>query len=125
MPVDLRVVLTWNLKDTDLDLHVIDPHGEKVYFAHRTSRQGGRLSRDSTAGNGPEEFILRNPVPGEYQVQVNFFGSGENRLLREATVKVVFQRQFGTAQMKTDTQVVTLKPGQGVQKVGVFVVDAK
>ena len=47
-------------------------------------------------------------------------GSRENRLLREATVKVVFQRQFGTATMKTDAQVVTLKPGQGEQLVGVF-----
>ena len=120
LPVDLRVVLTWNLKDTDLDLHVIDPHGEKVYFAHQTSHQGGHLSRDSTAGNGPEEFILRNPVPGEYRVKVNFYGSRENRLLREATVKVVFQRQFGTAKMKTDAQVVTLKPGQGEQLVGLF-----
>jgi len=120
LPVDLRVVLTWNLKDTDMDLHVIDPHGEKVYYAHSTSRQGGRLSSDSTAGNGPEEFILRNPVPGEYQVKVNFYGSRENRLLQEATVKVVFQRQFGSAAMKFETQTVTLKPGQGEQIVGAF-----
>lgn len=125
LPIDLRVVLSWNIKDTDIDLHVTDPHGETVYYSHRLSRQGGRISRDSTAGNGPEEFILRNPVPGKYQVKVNFYGSGENRLLREATVNVVFQRDFGRPGMKSETQVVTLKPGQGLQPVGVFTVKAQ
>lgn len=27
MPLDLRIVLNWNMMDVDIDLHVIEPNG--------------------------------------------------------------------------------------------------
>ena len=74
LPLDLRVVLSWDSDNTDIDLWVTDPNGEKTYYASPHSYQGGWLSHDCTQGYGPEEFILRHAKPGTYTVEANFFG---------------------------------------------------
>src|SRR5690606_15589026 len=56
MPLELRVVLTWDADNTDIDLWVTDPFGERAYYGHRLTRQGGRMSPDFRQGYGPEEF---------------------------------------------------------------------
>jgi hypothetical protein len=43
LPVDLRVVLTWDADNCDIDLHVIDPDGERAYYGHQLTYQGGRM----------------------------------------------------------------------------------
>ena len=42
---DVRVSLIWNNKN-DLDLHVVPPSGEEVYYAHKNTRCGGELDVD-------------------------------------------------------------------------------
>lgn len=44
MPLDLRVVLTWYADNTDIDLWVTDPKGEKAFYGHQLTYQGGRMS---------------------------------------------------------------------------------
>ena len=56
--VDVRVILTWNTDDCDIDLWVTDKDGEKCYYGNRITANGGRLSRDFTQGYGPEEFCI-------------------------------------------------------------------
>ena len=82
LPLDLRVVLDWDADDTDVDLHVIDPNGEEVYYDHRTSCQGGAITRDATGGYGPEEFAPKVAKPGRYRVEANFYGHREQMLTR-------------------------------------------
>lgn len=120
VPIDLRIVLTWNIKDTDIDLHVTDPLGEVVSYSRKSSRQGGRISRDSIRGNGPEEFILQKPVPGTYRIEVNFFGSNEARLIQEATVRVLIEQRFATAAVQQTEVTRTLKPGGQRMLVATF-----
>jgi tetratricopeptide (TPR) repeat protein len=72
MPVDLRVVMTWN-QPVDLDLHVVDPRGEDSYFGNKRSTIGGRFSKDFTSGLGPEEYLLKTFVRGEYSIKSNYF----------------------------------------------------
>ncbi|HEX7755205.1 MAG TPA: VIT domain-containing protein [Niabella sp.] len=74
LPVDIRVVLNWNLDNTDMDLHVIDPLHEECYYQNRETAIGGRLSDDFTDGFGPEQFLLKKAVKGKYQIKTNFFG---------------------------------------------------
>jgi hypothetical protein len=45
---DVQVSVAWDAP-TDVDLHVTDPSGEEVYFAHKTSASGGTLDLDSNA----------------------------------------------------------------------------
>ena len=124
LPVGLRVTLRWDLNDTDIDLHVTDPNNEEVYYAHRSSYQGGALSRDFTGGYGPEEFILRDPKPGDYQVSVVYFGSRMAQLARGATINVSLQTGFGTPNAKQQTISMRLLERTGNVLIGHFHVAA-
>lgn len=46
---DVQVNVSWDV-DTDVDLHVVEPSGEEVYYGNTTSATGGTLDLDSNAG---------------------------------------------------------------------------
>lgn len=74
MPVDIRVVLNWNMDNMDIDLHVTDPKNEECYYGSNQTSTGGRISNDFTDGFGPEQFLLKKAIKGKYQIKTNFFG---------------------------------------------------
>ena len=71
-PMDIRITLSWNTNDSDMDLWVIDPQGEKCNYSNRETEIGGRMSNDFREGYGPEEFCLKKAIEGEYKIQVNY-----------------------------------------------------
>lgn len=46
---DVSVQLLWG-NENDLDLHVIDPDGEEIFFGNTVSLSGGQLDQDANAG---------------------------------------------------------------------------
>ncbi|MEP6572945.1 MAG: hypothetical protein ABJD11_09620 [Gemmatimonadota bacterium] len=46
---DVQVSVSWS-DSSDVDLHVVDPNGEEIYYGHRTSVSKGSLDLDSNAG---------------------------------------------------------------------------
>jgi TonB family protein len=75
-PVDVRVVINWNMDNTDIDLHVKDPNNEECYYGNYETRIGGRIIT-APRGYGPEQFILKNAVPGKYRVYVSYYSRRE------------------------------------------------
>lgn len=73
---DIKVFLTWDTDRSDVDLWVVNPAGEKVFYSHKKGRFGGRLFGDVTNGYGPESFTAHNAKAGEYKIQVNYYGVG-------------------------------------------------
>lgn len=71
---DIQINLTWN-NNADLDLHVIDPSGEEIYWKHKNSVSGGILDRDDIDGEGPENiFWPSGEAPnGIYKVYVSHY----------------------------------------------------
>jgi len=107
LPLDLRVVLTWDADNTDIDLWVTDPNGERAFYGHQLTYQGGRMSPDYTGGYGPEEFSLRSAKAGRYTVQVNFYGHNRQTVAGATTLQVKFITGFGTA--REQEKIVTLR----------------
>lgn len=122
LPLDLRVVLSWDADNTDIDLWVTDPNGEKAYFANRLSYQGGAVSRDFTGGYGPEEFSLKKAKPGKYLVQAQFYGHRQQVVAGATTLNLRLYTAFGSAEQKEERITLRLK-GQGeVVTIGEFLV---
>lgn len=72
---DVHVYLTWDTNRTDVDLWVITPSGEKVFYGHRRGAGGEELYDDVTDGYGPESFTAKRAAPGEYKVIVDYFSA--------------------------------------------------
>lgn len=53
---DVQITLTWD-NHADLDLHVVDPFGERIYFLNEQSSSGGQLDVDNIVGFGPENIF--------------------------------------------------------------------
>jgi hypothetical protein len=112
MPLDMRVVLSWDADNSDMDLWVTDPTGERCYYGHRFTEQGGRLSVDFTGGYGPEEFSLRHAMPGKYKVEANFFGSRQQVVAGATTLQLKLTSGFGRAGAR-DQMVTVRLSGRG------------
>jgi Flp pilus assembly protein TadD len=98
LPLDLRVVLSWDADNTDIDLWVTDPNGEKAFYGHRLTYQGGRMSQDFTGGYGPEEFSLKRAKPGRYKVEAQFYGHNQQIVAGATTLSLKLATYFGTPQ---------------------------
>jgi hypothetical protein len=73
LDADIRVVVDWSTDESDLDLWVDEPTGERSIYNNPVTAIGGHLSNDMTEGYGPEEYLLRRARAGTYTVQANVF----------------------------------------------------
>ena len=119
-PVDVRVVLSWDTNDCDMDLWVTDPKGEKCYYENTLTYLGGKISRDVTQGYGPEEFMLKKAENGKYKVQVDYFGTHSQKQLMPVSLRITFYTHFGTPQQKQEETIVRLSNAKEVIEVGAF-----
>jgi Ca-activated chloride channel family protein len=120
LPLDLRITLAWDADNTDIDLWVTDPNGEQVYYGHRLSHQGGRISRDATGGYGPEEFALKVAKPGRYVVQARFYGHRQQVVSPATTLMLVLSTGFGRADQKDERVTLRLSGPAEMVTVGSF-----
>jgi tetratricopeptide (TPR) repeat protein len=125
LPLDLRAVLTWDADNTDIDLWVTDPNGEKAFYGNPLTYQGGRMSRDFTGGYGPEEFSLKTAKPGKYLVQAQFYGHRQQVVSGATTLQLKLTTGFGTSRQQDQSVTLRLRSGGEVVTVGEFVIGAK
>lgn len=123
LPVDIRVVLDWSNDNTDMDLWVVDPYGEKCYYSHKLTYIGGRMSNDLTQGYGPEEFVLKDAVSGTYTIKVNYYGSSRQNLSGAVTLQATIFTFYGTKQVKKEAITLKLDTAKQVVEVGTFTFD--
>ncbi len=107
MPTDLRVVMNWNKNNTDIDLWVTDPDGEKCYYGHNKTSMGGRISDDFTEGFGPEQFMLKKGSKGKYKIEIDYFGDRQATIGGPTTIMAEIYLHYGTAQ--EEKKIVTLQ----------------
>jgi tetratricopeptide (TPR) repeat protein len=117
LPLALRVVMAWDSDDTDIDMWVSDPNGERASYANRLTYQGGAMSPDARGGYGPEAFSLKAAKPGKYGVEAQFYGHRQQVLSAGTTVMVRVTTGFGTPQARDEWTTLRLTRGQETVRV--------
>lgn len=89
----VQVTASWDV-DSDLDLILVEPSGNKIYFNAKTSSSGGELDLDSNAdcdidGKRNENITYPQAASGSYTVYVNLYATcGTPRTNYVVTVSV-------------------------------------
>ena len=109
LQADLRVTISWNTDDTDVDLWVIEPDGTKCFYGHRQTKNGGELTQDVTQGYGPERYQMIKARSGEYAIKVHYYSGPRNPQIAETHVNVVVRRNAGTPQEVSQRYTVILR----------------
>ncbi len=123
MPLDLRVALSWDSDNSDMDLWVTDPNGEKCYYGNKLTYQGGLISDDFTGGYGPEEFVLRDAKPGKYKIQAHYFGDRQQVVTGATTLSLRLSTGWGTRTQRDQTVTLRLSGKDESVLVGEFEVE--
>ena len=100
LPLDLRIMLSWDTDETDVDLHVLEPDGEEAYYGHRRTSTGGFVSEDVTTGYGPEEYLRKEAPKGVYRILAHYFASHRQALTGAAVVTATVYANWGRADEK-------------------------
>ncbi len=81
---DLQFALNWDTQ-TDVDLHVIGPAGEMIYYGNPVGTAGGTLDLDSNAACAIDDIQNENIIwetdtapSGDYQIGVNYWSACGN-----------------------------------------------
>jgi len=114
LPLKLRIVMSWDADQTDIDLHVLEPNGEEAFYGHRRTQDGGFVSEDVTTGYGPEEYLKKELARGVYKVLSNYYASHQTALTGATTVQATVYTDWGTKDEKM--QVLTLRLDKPKQK---------
>jgi tetratricopeptide (TPR) repeat protein len=97
MPVDIRIVLNWDTDDTDVDLWITEPDGEKCMYSYKLTQNGGRISNDFTQGYGPEEYMIHAAKHGTYHIQAHYYSDHRPTVNGKATLSIQLFKQYGTS----------------------------
>jgi hypothetical protein len=100
LPVKLRIVMSWDVDQTDIDIHVLEPNGEEAFYSNRRTAEGGFVSEDVTTGYGPEEYLKKDLERGVYKICSNYFASHQTSLTGAATITVCVYTDWGTKDEK-------------------------
>lgn len=118
---DPQFSLSWNNRN-DLDLHVIDPAGNHIFFRQRTSPTGGELDVDANADgvratNRPVENIYwppGNAPQGPYKVYVHHYANHGDRDPTPYTLRITMNgrtREYeGSLRYGEESQPITVDP---------------
>jgi hypothetical protein len=123
MPVDIRIVLDWNTHETDLDLWVTEPNGEKCYYGNILTVNGGSIMEDFMDGYGPEEYMIRNAIKGEYKIEVDYFDDRVQKIAGPTTLQITIFTNYGRPNQKKQTMILQLKEDDENIPVGTFIWD--
>lgn len=88
---EITIRLDWSKHscNTDIDLHVVDPNGERICWYQMTSSSGGYLDRDDTVGPGPEHIRWSSAPVGTYKIYVHYYpNEAEDRSVTSYKVSV-------------------------------------
>lgn len=118
LSMDVRIVIDWNHNDTDIDLWVEDPRDEKAYYKNQETNIGGHMSEDMMEGYGPEEFMLKDALNGEYKILVDYYADDVQKISGPTVLKVTMFTNYGRPNEERKITVVRLDKEEDELEVG-------
>ena len=125
LPLALRITLAWDVDETDVDLHVLEPDGEEAYYGHRRTSSGGFVSEDVTTGYGPEEYLRKDADKGVYKILANYYASHQQSLTGAATVTATVCTGWGTDHEKREILSFRLDKPKDKHPIGEIKIDGE
>ncbi len=120
---DLLVTITWNTDRTDVDLHVLEPTGERCYYQHRETELGGELTDDVTQGYGPEMYVLRNGAAGEFRIGAHYYSGDPSRSKVRTRAHAAVYLGWGTPDERRQEVVVPLTEVGEMHDIGTLTLE--
>ena len=105
---DIVITMMWNVDQSDVDLHVVEPSGEDCHYGLRQTKSGGQITRDVTDGFGPEMYWIRKAPVGKYEVKVKYYANQANRTSMRSKVYLTIYRNYGQENQKIRFETVEL-----------------
>jgi hypothetical protein len=93
---EVQVSVSWDA-ESDVDLHVVDPAGDEIYYDEASSASGGELDLDSNAeceidNVNNENITWTTAPPGKYIVRLDYWaGCDVPKTSYVVTVRVIGQ----------------------------------
>jgi tetratricopeptide (TPR) repeat protein len=115
---DIRVLISWDTDNSDMDLWVTDPSEEKCYYANSRTKSGGRISNDFTDGRGPEEFMIKKAPSGIFKIQADYFGTRQQTAIGPTTLHATVITNWGRRNEKREHLTFRLGEAKEVVEVG-------
>lgn len=125
LPLDLFISMQWNKDATDVDLWVTEPTGQTINYSKKEGISGSYLPFDDTTGYGPEIYMNRLSLPGEYKIQAKLYNDRSTKLLGPNTLSLSIYSHYGTDKETVKHTTLRLKDKKEVVDVGRFNVEEK
>ena len=118
LKTDIRVVVDWNHNDTDLDLWIDNPTDKSISYKNKYSDIGDRISEDMTDGYGPEEYMLKKAIKGDYEILIDYYGDEVQKISGPTTLKVTIFKNYGSKNEERIIRIVRLSTEKEEIEVG-------
>jgi Ca-activated chloride channel homolog len=90
--MDLRIVLSWNSDNINLDLQVREPTGESLRENYSTI---GGFREGHLQSYGPESYLLKQAVPGLYDISIKHHGGTSQSILGSVVARLDIFVNYG------------------------------
>jgi len=91
LPVDVKLVITWDADDLCIDLHIYEPDGGKSFYGGNLTNLGGWSSPDYSGCTAYStsmlrEYMIKNGFPGSYRICANYYSNHRQDLTGGTTI---------------------------------------
>lgn len=123
LPLDLFISMQWNKDATDVDLWVTEPTEQTINYQNKKGISGSYLPFDDTNGYGPEIYMNRLSLPGEYNIKAKLYSDRSTKLLGPNTLFLSIYSHYGTDKETVKHTSLRLQEKKEVVEVGSFSVN--
>ena len=89
----IRLVFEWNDSEAEFELQFVNPEGHYFISKHSLMANADRIADEKALGFSCEEYLIDEPLPGNWQVNVKYLG---NKSLSPSYLKVTTYTNYGT-----------------------------